>query len=427
MKGPIFDIKEKARSLPSSPGIYLFLNEQSEIIYIGKAKSLKHRVGSYFQKQDSLDFKTQALVEEIHDLDYIPTKTEEEALLLEAQLVKEKQPRFNILLKEGQPFIYFVITNTEVPEFLIVRNKKKKGSYWGPFINKSQARMVHKFLTQRFNVQLCSKKIPNGCLFYHMNRCAGNCKDQFDVNDYTMRVELIRKLLNNKYDEYKQEILYKIEEYNSQFLFEKSQQLHQYLESLEYIKSIVCLNFNPRKFSPLLSLVGKQSQLAPNKQVAQELKKEFGLSLAPETIDCFDISHFQSHGLVGSCVRFVNGLPEKNMFRRFKIKTLDEQNDYAALQEIVNRRYRNKNFPDLVLIDGGKGQLNAVKDLFPQLEFISIAKREERIFSETYPQGKVLDPHSESGKLLMALRDYAHHFAVSYHRKRRQKEFKDTM
>ena len=146
------------------------------------------------------------------------------------------------------------------------------------------------------------------------------------------------------------------------------------------------------------------------------------LASPPRSIDCFDVSHFQSTALVGSCVRFYDGIPQKNAFRRFKIKTLTEQNDYEALKEIVSRRYKNQDeLPDLVVIDGGKGQRNAVLPLLKNSTCVSLAKREERLFSDSYPEGYVLDVHTPVGKLLISLRDYAHHFAITYHRLLRSK------
>ena len=148
------------------------------------------------------------------------------------------------------------------------------------------------------------------------------------------------------------------------------------------------------------------------------------LSFLPITIDCFDISHFQSNAIVGSCIRFTNGKPDKKAFRRFAITTLVQQNDYAALYEIVSRRYKDqKNLPDIVLIDGGKGQRNAVLSLLPITVCISLAKKEELLFCDAYPEGIHLDLKRQSGKLLIALRDYAHHFAITYHRLVRSKKF----
>src|SRR3990167_149587 len=414
-------VKDKLASLPTYSGIYIFKDIHNQIIYIGKAKSLKTRVTSYFQK--TTDFKTQTLASEIHDIDYIPTKNEDEALLLEAELVKEHQPKFNILLKDGQPFVYLAITKSAIPEFKVVRNKNLKAIHFGPFINKSQARQVHRFLSEKFSVRLCNKKIPNGCLQYHIGICAGNCRNEFDLDEHLLKIDLIKKILQEKYIEFEDIIRKQIETYNKDFLFEKSKKLAEYLDNLEYIISVTKLHFSTKKFEPFIAMVKDKSsqRLVPNKELAQALQDEFKLSIKPHIIDCFDISHFQSQFIVGSCIRFIDGVPAKNLFRRFKIKTLDQQNDYAALAEIVQRRYKSKNFPDLILIDGGKGQLNAVQPLFNNVECISLAKREERVFCRAYPQGKVLDIHTETGKLLIALRDYAHHFAISYHRQRRSK------
>ena len=158
-------------------------------------------------------------------------------------------------------------------------------------------------------------------------------------------------------------------------------------------------------------------ELNKHRNLAQSLKRMLKLSVAPNSIDCFDISHKQGTFLVGSCVRYVEGKPDKNKFRRFKIKTVHQNNDYACLREVVSRRYRDgQDFPDLILIDGGKGQLNAVQDIFPQIPFISLAKREETIFSKAFPEGKVLDQKAYAAQTLIALRDYTHHFAISYHR-----------
>ena len=161
-----------------------------------------------------------------------------------------------------------------------------------------------------------------------------------------------------------------------------------------------------------------------DQSLAKKIQVTLNLSVAPVTIDCFDISHFQSRYIVGSCIRFEHGIPDKNNFRRFKIRTLTEQNDYAALQEIVTRRYKNKNnIPDLIVIDGGKGQLHAVRNVLPCALIVSLAKREERLFTPNNPEGIKLNQSSDVGKFFIGLRDYAHHFAISYHRNRRNKNF----
>jgi len=161
--------------------------------------------------------------------------------------------------------------------------------------------------------------------------------------------------------------------------------------------------------------------------INKKLKEFFGLAKEVKSIDCFDVSHFQSIAIVGSCIRFTNGVVDKSGFRKFKIKDLYRQNDYAALQEVVLRRYKNGDFPDLVLIDGGKGQRSAVVSLLAGVHCISLAKKEETVFSQNFPQGKKLDIQHDIGKLLISLRDYAHHFAINYHRNRRRNNFRNKI
>ncbi len=420
--------KEKIKTLPKLPGIYLFKDKENNIIYIGKAKSLRDRVSSYFLDNDK-DWKVKLLLEEIDDLEYIVTKSEDEASLLEAQIIQEKKPKFNVLLKDGQPFIYFLFTEFDIkrdkiPELKIVRNKKEKGTYFGPFIRKQEARKVHEFLVRNFQLIICGKKMQNGCMDYHLNLCCGSCKDDFNLQDYIFRLNLVKELLKGNYNKLTQIIKDEILKCNLTLQFERSKKLHDYLYSMTKVIEVMKTHFTENKFIKEVAYVSSEmsKQKIPATYIGKQLKEFLKIEKEPITIDCFDISHFQSRFIVGSCIRFTNGIPEKNKFRRFKIKSLETQNDYAALQEIVQRRYKNTNeLPDLILIDGGKGQLNSVKTLFLNIPFISIAKKEEILFSNEFKDGIPLDIKTEEGKLLIALRDYAHHFAISYHRQRQLK------
>ena len=380
--------REIAKKLPSLPGVYLFKDADLAVIYVGKAKSLKDRVSSYFNPSD--DWKIKTLLAEAKSIDYILTKNEEEALLLEAQIIQEHQPRYNTLLKNGQPFIYLLVTqpttnktkkpHSDLPQLEITRNKKRKGKYYGPFIHKKQARKVLYYLIRTFRLRICKASIESGCLDYHLDLCSGTCKKNFDREGYLFRLQLAQQLIKNNYKKSQKDLNLKIKQLSKELKFEKAKYFSDFLQNLEPIYN---------------------------------------------TINCFDISHFQSASIVGSCIRFKNGVPDKNKFRRFKVRTIEQQDDCAALQEIVARRYRNpEDLPDLILIDGGKGQRNAVKHLFPQATFISLAKREERLFSDARPEGIVLDLQDDTGKMLIALRDYAHHFAITYHRKRQQKKIR---
>lgn len=419
--------------LPKLPGVYVFKNEDGTPIYIGKAKSLKNRVSSYFHKQKT-DWKVAALLEEHASLEFILTKNETEALLLETQMIQQYKPKFNVLLTSGQPFIYIFFTQDEVPQIKIVRNKRAKGTYFGPFLFKSQARRVHKYLMEKFRLTMCNKKIENGCLEYHLGICPGNCKPDFDKQDYLFRIELAQDVLKKNHKDFIKKLEAKIKEHCAAMDFEKAKNLHEYIANFETIFETIRTHFTESKYATDIATVSTPSYFAsyfaeatkdrPHDpyRLAKELQKFFNLQSPVHTIDCFDISHFQSRSIVGSCIRFRDGKPDKNRFRRFQVRSLVEQNDYAALQEIVARRYRDpEDIPDLILIDGGKGQLNAVKSVLPNAQLISLAKREETVYGNAYPDGKVLDINSDIGKLLIALRDYAHHFAINYHRLKQNK------
>ncbi|HRN78387.1 MAG TPA: GIY-YIG nuclease family protein [Candidatus Dependentiae bacterium] len=411
------------KTLPALPGVYLFKNQQDTVIYIGKAKSLKNRVHSYFQDHNK-DWKVIALRAEYADLDFIITKNEDEALLLEAQLIQEHRPKFNTLFKDGQPFVYIVFTQGDMPTIKVVRNKKEKGTYFGPFLQKIDARRVHDFLMHTFRLKLCNKTLENGCLNYHLGTCPGNCKNDFDRDAYMFRLQLAHDALKKNHQGFLHNLKTKIAEHTRKFEFEQAKRLVQYLDNIDSIFNTLDTKYHTAKYAQHIFATTTPTPYAhiDADETAYVLQALLALPHPVRTIDCFDISHFQSKYIVGSCVRFTNGKPDKNKFRRFKIQTLDTQNDYAALQEIVARRYKDSDdIPDLILIDGGKGQLHAAQQAIPYGFFASLAKREEILYSSTMKDGIHLDIQTNIGKLLIALRDYAHHFAISYHRLKRKK------
>ena len=420
-------IKKLEKELPSLTGVYIFKNAQGEILYIGKAKDLHSRVSSYFQKC-AKDWKIKQLIDEYDDIDYILTRTETESLLLEAQIIQQHNPPFNVLLKEGQPFLYILFcTKQDIVVVKLVRNKKEKGTYIGPFLQKAPARKTYNFIMRTFRLNLCNKKLEHGCLDYHIGNCAGSCKPDFDVADYTFRVQLAYDTLKNNQRDFIQKIKLQMALYAAEFAFEKAQQLNMYLQDIDFIFATMNAHFTEQKFATDIFVASTPTPYNNNQQadINTELQTFLQYKTPIRTIDCFDISHFQSSHIVGSCVRFTNGKPDKNSFRRFKIKTLTEQNDYAALQEIVQRRYKStEEYPDLIVIDGGKGQLSAVKQVLPDAHVVSLAKKEEILYGEQFSEGIHLDIKTPVGKLIIALRDYAHHFAISYHRLKKNKEWK---
>ncbi|CAF1608184.1 unnamed protein product [Didymodactylos carnosus] len=417
---------EDLADLSGLPGVYIFKDCTKGVIYVGKAKDLKKRVSSYFKTQEP-DSKIQHLIKEHASIDYVQTKNETEALLLEAQLIRQFQPKYNTLLKSGSPFLYFEITSEQIPKLnLVTQQANKKSIYFGPFLYKAKTRHVFEFILRKFKLKICKLKIKQGCLDYHLGKCAGACLENFDLNDYMIRIELVKKLLSAEYDDVKKFLLEQIKSYNQQLEFEKSKNINEYMENLESIFDTLDLDYSEEEVIKFAKKTKENNQAIVFKKGLEELQVLLSLEKPPKSIDCFDISHFQGKWIVGSCIRFTEGIPDKKNFRKFKIQTLIDQNDYAALQEIVTRRYRNiEDLPDVVLIDGGKGQLNAVKDLFPQAHFISIAKREETLFSPNFRNGIILDPQTNIGALIIALRNYAHHFAIFYHKNFRGKTFLD--
>lgn len=407
--------------LPHKPGVYLFKDFNNTIIYIGKATNLKSRVSSYFNTQKR-DWKVDSLVAEHQSIEHIVTSTEIEASLLEAHLIRLYQPKYNVLLKDGDPFVYFLFKHTQVPDIKLVRNQQEKGVYFGPFLHKRPARSAFNYLVSTFKLNRCNKKINNGCLDYHLGTCAGNCRPDFDLDGYRLRMKLAETVLKKDHAACLTMLQEHIQDCVARQDFEQAQQMHEYMTNLDTIFATLALRFSPDKYAAQVSAATIGSSEFNGTKLAAQMQEFLGLDHPVITIDCFDISHFQSSELVGSCIRFTYGIPDTHNFRRFKIKTLSIQNDYKALAEIVSRRYKDpKNIPDVILIDGGKGQLHAVRDIMPNAHCISLAKKEELLFCPRYTDGIHLDVHTNVGKLCIALRDYAHHFAIEYHRKRKTK------
>jgi excinuclease ABC subunit C len=239
-----------------------------------------------------------------------------------------------------------------------------------------------------------------------------------------MRLELAQQALQGNHKQYLQMIDTHIRQYNQELAFEKSAHLAQYKNDLDIIFTTIKTRYHEKRYTDEVAQAITSGYYNDHtiQYGLKKLQEILQLKDEPISIDCFDISHHQSTHIVGSCIRFTHGLPDKEKFRKFKVKSLQSQNDYAALQEIVARRYRDpKHLPDIIMIDGGKGQRNAIAPLFPDVPVISLAKRKELLISDSYPEGLALHVSTPIGKLLIALRDYAHHFAISYHRKRRQK------
>lgn len=400
---------KRPNNITKKCGVYLFRKDE-EIIYVGKAKNIAQRISSYFNKDT--DTKTTLLLEDATSIETITTQTELEALYLEDRLIKSYQPKFNILLKEGNPYLYIFISQEKIPTMQLAKIKNKKGIYFGPFLNKKSIRSVYNFLQTTFQLNHCKAKVEQGCLQYHLGSCAGTCKKDFDLEFYKLRLLIAEQIIQNN----KKNTLFfldqKIKEASQALLFEQAQRLAIYKQNFETIFATI---------QNLSTMPSKQKKQSSDKHLAllMKIQKRLHLKHVPYVIDCFDISHMQGKAIVGACIRYVHGVPEPKAFRHFSIKSLQDQNDYAALQEIVQRRYKNPlDLPNLIIVDGGKGQINAIKPFIKDTELVGLAKLEETIISSNFAHLIKLDPKNAEDALLLQIRDYTHHFAISYHRKK---------
>lgn len=426
----------KPKKLTKRSGVYLFKNKDEHIIYIGKAKNIADRIASYFA--NPYEFKHELILSEATALETIPTSSEEEALYLEVDLIKKYQPKFNQLLKDGNPFIYLYFQddtsnvatslssssrrrgsmsslNSSLPTISIVRTKtkKKKGTYVGPFLTKKAARKVFDYVMSTFQLKLCKKKIEHGCLQFHIGVCAGFCSPNFDLEFYKFRFNFAKHLLIKDPKLALKGIDQEIKEASKNLQFEKARNLLEYKKNFEQFAATI------EKLSQMPSKQHKPDD-AKNLSTLLAMQQRLHLNHVPYVIDCFDISHMQGHAIVGSCIRYVNAQPEPKSFRKFKIKSLIDQNDYAALAEIVKRRYKSQNsYPNLIIVDGGKGQISAIKRLVGTAELVGLAKKEETIISANFSRFIKLDHVRPEDALILQIRDKTHQFAVSYHRKKR--------
>ncbi|MCP4650162.1 MAG: excinuclease ABC subunit UvrC [PVC group bacterium] len=403
---------DKVKTLPDNPGVYLMKDSSGGIIYIGKASSLKKRVGSYFSKTTK-NVKQQALVNNIKDIDSITTTTEAEALILESGLIKEYKPKYNTAIKDDKAYPLLKLTfNEKYPRLVIVRRRKNDGaSYFGPYTSVRLLRQALAFMRRIFPLRTCRVMPKSVCLNYHLDQCLGPCINKSDKKEYSRVLDNLLLFLNGKKAALINKLSSEMKAASLEYDFERALRLRDEIESLSTV---------PSKYSK-----GKVSDQVAALQSVLRLKNR------PNIIEGFDISNIFGNEAVGSMVRFKNGKPEKKNYRRFKIKTVDGINDYAMIEEVVGRRYQGSlakklELPDVILIDGGKGHLEcACRKLLKagvNIPVASIAKKFEHIYVQWQETPIALPRDSKALHLLMRVRDEAHRFAVSYHRLRRKKE-----
>ncbi len=418
---------EQARKLPASPGVYLMKDAQDRVIYVGKAVSLKSRVASYFTPAARTDRRTADLVPEIHSIDFIETDSEVDALLTEARLIKDIQPRFNSLLKDDKTFPYLQITTREdYPRVEFTRTPAAKNvRLYGPFTSAGKLRGMISVLQKIFRFRTCTLDIDASderwrwfrpCLLAGIGQCTAPCALQISPEDYARDIRRLRMFLDGGRDRLLRQMEKDMLAASRERKYEQAARLRDDMEALRSLnlKGDLENHVQPEVFfhDPKKGLAG--------------LKKVLKLPDIPRRIEGIDIAHLQGDQTVAGLVQFLDGLPFRHGYRRYRIRSVQGVDDFASMREVVMRRFRRlmqegESFPDLLLIDGGRGQLNAVLDTLhslgidrPQMT-ISLAKKQEELFVPGRAEPHRLSRHSSALRLLQYVRDESHRFARHYH------------
>lgn len=540
---PNKDLELILKTLPQSPGVYQYYDKDKNLIYVGKAKNLKKRVLSYFNKDTSLAGKVRVMVSKIVDLRWIVVASEYDALLLENNLIKEYKPRYNVMLKDDKTYPWICIKNEPFPRIFPTRNLVKDGSeYFGPYASGKMMHTLLDLIRQLYPRRTCflnltEKNIKSGkfkvCLEYHIGNCLGPCVGKQTEEDYNQNIKNIRELIKGNISMVRSQLAVRMKEYAADFQFEKAQIIKDKIETLEKYQSkstIVNPSINnvdvfsmaedeqsayvnflkvvsgaiiqshtielkkklDETAEELLSVAiadlytrfdsgsaeiivpikpdfeipgvtftvpqrGDKKQLLelsernakyykidkmrqrelvdPDRRtnrILETIKKDLRLNAQPVHIECFDNSNTQGTYPVAAMVVFRNARPEKKDYRHFNIKTVEGPDDFASMEEVIYRRYHRmleeeKELPQLVVIDGGKGQLSSAMTSIEKLglqnrmQVIGIAKRLEELYFPGDPMPLHLDKKSETLRVIQQMRDEAHRFGITHHRKRREK------
>jgi len=518
-------MKEEVSSLPTSPGCYQFKDSDNKIIYIGKAKNIKKRVASYFNKKDT-DPKTKVLVSKIKFIEPIVTKNEIEALLLENTLIKKHKPKYNIELKDSKSYSYIELTKEKFPRFIVYRSDKKdqQKTLIGPFTSGKARDDILQVINKTFKIRTCRILPKKPCLRYSIGICSAPCINRIKEEEYNENIESAKQVINGRIDEVIKNIEQKMSKASKNLEYERAINFRNQIDSLDYLKEKQNVERNRKYNEDIINYIIKNNKvylvvfnifkgtlsnkqeyifenienfleqflkqyyseneipkeiIVPDKidesieeylsfkkkskvsitipkhgekkellylviknievsffgdiQRIETLKRILNLHETPTVIECFDISHLSGTNIVASMVQFRNGRPDKSNYRRYRIKTVEKNDDFASMREVVKRRYsklksENRSYPNLVIIDGGIGQLNAsikvLEEIGVKIPIISLAKE----FEEVYLPGRNtpirLDEKNKGKLLLQAIRDEAHRFAVKYNRLLRKKEIR---
>ncbi|MDC0295590.1 excinuclease ABC subunit UvrC [bacterium] len=423
---------EKVRKFPQSPGVYLMKDVAGRVIYVGKAKNLRNRAGSYFLKAAAEDSRTANWVGEIADADFLESESEVDALLMESRLIKDIQPKFNKELKDDKSFPYLMITTREeFPRVELTREPKEKGvKLYGPFTSAGALRGAIQVMQRIFKFRTCTLDISEGderwkwfrpCLLASIQQCTAPCNQRISKEDYRRDIRRLQTFLDGGKKRLLDEMRREMQACSKSLDFERAAVLRDEIKMLDRLEERGDLETHaqPEVF-----------YIDPNKGLAG-LRQVLGLKEVPRVIEGVDIAHLGGGETVASLVQFIDGLPFKPGYRRFRIQDVDGVDDFRSIYEVVSRRFRrlsdnSESFPDLLLIDGGKGQLNSAMAAFRDQQIdpptvISLAKREEEVYRPGQSEPLVLSRSSFALRLLQYVRDESHRFAQHYHHLLRSK------
>ncbi|MCL6520173.1 MAG: excinuclease ABC subunit UvrC [Armatimonadetes bacterium] len=548
------DLEKKLAHVPAKPGAYMMKDERGEVIYVGKAASLRARVRSYFQKGQMHPAKVSAMIAKVADVDWLVTDSEVEALMLECNLIKQHRPRYNVRLRDDKHYPYLCVTLSEpFPRVVITRRSKQDGNkYFGPYTNSEAVRDTQRLIRKVFKIRSCNKKLSGSeqdrpCLNYHLEQCLSPCSGKIGAEEYAILVRDTCLFLEGRHESLVKRMVAEMELAAENLEFERAARLRDQIEAINKVVERQKIISTAHAEQDVISLATKNgtacvqvffirsgrligqetffmegitdetaehaleefvkqyygrgasvppeiliSHELPDREVIEEwlkikrggavrltyprrgekkkivemaavnaalaaereaelsaedesrkmemvgaLMEVLELPKLPRRIEAYDISNIQGMQAVGSMVVFEDGMPAKSDYRRFKIRTIDQPDDYGMMREVLRRRFAKKeeerfaNLPDLLLIDGGRGQLNTALEVLSEagltIPVVGLAKQFEEIYVPERPEPMLLPPDSKALHLLQQIRDEAHRFALAYHQKLREKKAKKSL
>ena len=408
------------KNLPDKPGVYIMRDEKGEVLYIGKAKRLKRRVASYFRHSNFASPRLRNLVDLVEDISVLRTESEAEALIVEAKLIRRYSPFFNIDLKMSDRYPYIHVTDEAFPRLVVTRKKEEHGIWFGPYVSAGDIRTLLRLIERYFPLRHCRSEIAQGkdnkrpCLEFALGRCMGACANRCTESGYRERVNDIVLLLQGNTAELVERMRRRMDVAAKGMAFEEAARYRDTIRALWKVSR--------QRVSKAL----QEDLDSETWQVLTKLQETFGLKTLPWRIDAFDISHMSGHEMYGCCVVFEQGKPNPSLYRRFKIRSLGENeiDDFRSIQETVLRRYRqaldnSEPMPQFIVIDGGPVQLEFAMKSFEELKLeiptVALAKREESIYLPGRPALR-LSLDDPVLKLLQRLRDEVHRYSITTHR-----------